>query len=73
MGGLGTGVGALLVEIRGCFAQSLVGRPLQVVLGQDDTSVRRRFAFDAGFGDAEICDVDSTGWYKSVNVWPSDS
>lgn len=56
-------MGALLIKIRGCFAQSLVGRPLEVVGGQDYTGVRRGFAFDAGFGDVEICDVDSIRCY----------
>ena len=68
MGGLGTGVRALLVESRGRFAQSLVGRPLEVVGGHDDTGVWRWFALDAGFGDAEICDVDSMRCHKSANV-----
>ena len=31
VGGLGTCVGALLVEARGCFAQGFVGGPLEVV------------------------------------------
>lgn len=68
MGRLGTGVGALFVEARGCFAQGLFGRPLEIVGCQDDTAVWRWLVLDGGVGDAEVCDVDSGSSFRLVET-----